>query len=485
MATPADTDKNFDKQIDDALLEDIDNLLPTDDPSAITDHNAPDSITTFDIIQELKNIKKPRSAPGSDGITYLHLKKAPIHVLMELTTLYNLVMRYGHMPSAWKVANVKMLPKSNKDRTQSENYRPITLTSNFLELFEKPINKRLLKHLNDHNTIPIQQAAYRRKCSTTHQLHRLLTYVHAAKANEEQTIAVLLDIKGAFDSVWHKGLIHKAINAKLPPYLVRLIHSYLSHRTIRIQVGKCVSTPVELTNGIPQGGVLSTTLYVLYTADLPSIIDNDVKIALYADDVCIYTRNSNTADAIHSIQINLNRYHLYCIKWHTIINAKKTQAIIIAKRKEKRTNNTRLNLQNQTIQWSNDVKYLGVTLTNGLSLQKHFNIQIKKANDRIRLLRIIFSKVSLTKRSRTILDSTHVRPVITYALPALINFMSNYQLELLREVQSTDDRAILHLPKGVAIRHLNRLATTKPLATIIQEQIDKYNRSVDHAFMAS
>jgi retron-type reverse transcriptase len=68
--------------------------------------------------------------------------------------------------------------------------------------------------------------------------------------------------------------------------LIKLISSFLSHRKFRVSVEGELSTPRYTEAGVPQGSVLSHTLYNLYINDTPQAISTH--LALFADDTCLY-----------------------------------------------------------------------------------------------------------------------------------------------------------------------------------------------------
>jgi hypothetical protein len=68
--------------------------------------------------------------------------------------------------------------------------------------------------------------------------------------------------------------------------LVKLIGSFLSQRKVRVSVEREMSTPRELRAGVPQGSVLSPTLYNMYINGAPQT--PGVYLALFADDTCLY-----------------------------------------------------------------------------------------------------------------------------------------------------------------------------------------------------
>jgi hypothetical protein len=78
------------------------------------------------------------------------------------------------------------------------------------------------------------------------------------------TTAVFLDIEKVFDTTWHLGLLYNLLELKFSISLIKLISSFLSKRKFRVSVEDEMSTPRDILAGVPQGSVLSLTLYNIY-----------------------------------------------------------------------------------------------------------------------------------------------------------------------------------------------------------------------------
>ena len=79
-----------------------------------------------------------------------------------------------------------------------------------------------------------------------------------------KTGAVFLDLTAAYDTVWHTGLLYK-LSKDMPHWFVRLIELFLRDRRFRVHIGDDTSAWRTQVNGLPQGSVLSPTLFNLYT----------------------------------------------------------------------------------------------------------------------------------------------------------------------------------------------------------------------------
>ena len=92
----------------------------------------------FDI---LKNIDANK-APGPDGIAGVILKKCASNLAYPLSILYNISFSMGQLPSDWKLANVVPVYKKG-DKSNIENYRPISLTSLVMKVMEKHVRDEI------------------------------------------------------------------------------------------------------------------------------------------------------------------------------------------------------------------------------------------------------------------------------------------------------------------------------------------------------
>ena len=90
---------------------------------------------------------------------------------------------------------------------------------------------------------------------------------------------------------------------------VRWFRSFLTGRSQQVKINNTLSTSKNLQSGVPQGGILSPILFVIYGADLEDWLKHSAAHT-YADD----TKTSVTAKRLGEINIYLLTYLLTNLK---------------------------------------------------------------------------------------------------------------------------------------------------------------------------
>ena len=114
-----------------------------------------------------------KKAAGPDKITNKLIKLLSTSLLQILSKIFTFSLKHGYIPKAWKEANVLLIGKPNKTKTEPANYRPISLLSCLGKLMEKAITIKLLAWAELNNKINLEQSGFRNKRSTQDQLFRL------------------------------------------------------------------------------------------------------------------------------------------------------------------------------------------------------------------------------------------------------------------------------------------------------------------------
>ena len=105
---------------------------------------------------------------------------------------FTISLKLGFISHVWKIAVLCMLIKPDKPPSQTTSYRPISLLSAINKLFERVIEKRLRKHLEDNGFFSKYQSGFRKSKSTNDHLFRLSRTIMESFNRGEHVIAAFL-----------------------------------------------------------------------------------------------------------------------------------------------------------------------------------------------------------------------------------------------------------------------------------------------------
>jgi hypothetical protein len=170
------------------------------------------------------------------------------------------------------------------------SYRPIANLSVLSKLFERVVADQIWNHLQRFDLLPPTQSGFRPGYSTETATLRVISEILAAVDRGDFAALVLLDLSTAFNTVDHAVLLERLRRSfGFSGVALAWLSSYLSGRTECVQRGSCRSSTTTLVCGVPQGSVLGPVLFIMYTADLPSlVVRHGLQPHLYADDTQVY-----------------------------------------------------------------------------------------------------------------------------------------------------------------------------------------------------
>ena len=282
--------------------------------------------TMRDLKRSLK--KSNNSFPGPDQIHYEILRHLPIETLHILLDIINETWKSDTFPESWREALIISIPKPGKDHFNPLNYRPIALTSCICKTVERMVNERLVWYLEKNGLLAKQQCGYRSNRSTVDHLVRLETFIRDAFIHNQHLVAVFFDLQKAYDTTWKYGILKDLHNMGLRGNLPIFIGNFLSNRTFQIHLGTILSDKIfHQEEGVPQGAILSTTLFNVKINDIVKQVDPGVECSLYVDDFVIMYR-SPTIDAIQrKLQHTIHRLEKWTLENGFTISKNKTVAM--------------------------------------------------------------------------------------------------------------------------------------------------------------
>ncbi|RVE41091.1 hypothetical protein evm_014259 [Chilo suppressalis] len=257
------------------------NLKPVKIPSTPDDPY----FTAEEMLEVLKSFC-PKKAPGHDGLTSDICRTVAANFPNLITGLFNRFLSLGYFPKFWKLAILKIIPKSgNVDRSSLKSHRPIGLIPVFGKSLEKLFTERILHHSATSGTLNPLRYGFRRHSSTTHALNDAISYIKDNLGEKRPTVAISLDIKLAFDQAWWPAILSRLKEIGCPANIFRLVADYLRERTVALShAGVTATTTTQ--RGCVQGSACGPALWNIILDGLLSLsFSAGCRIQAYADDV--------------------------------------------------------------------------------------------------------------------------------------------------------------------------------------------------------
>ena len=328
------------------------------------------------------------TAVGPDEIHYEFLKHLPSSSLEFLLQVFNKVWVSGRFPTSWKEATIIPIPKPGKDNTDPSNYRPIALTSCPCKTLERMINTRLIWFLESNGLITNFQFGFRSKRSTVDHLVRLETFVREAFIRKEHLTAVFFDLEKAYDTTWKYGIMCDLNDYGLKGRLPNFIDNFLCIRCFKVRVGTLLSDMQGQEEGVPQGSILSVTLFSIKINNIVKALSPGVDCSLHVDDFLISYRSKHIHTIERQLQQCLNKIQKWALENGFNFSKTKTQCIHFCLLRGLH-NDPVLRLDGVEIPVVGQYKFLGVIFDRKLSFFPHINYLKAKCQKALQLLRVV------------------------------------------------------------------------------------------------
>ena len=181
-------------------------------------------------------------------------------------------------------------------------------------------------------------------------------------AFQEQKLVLVswIDLQKALDKVWMEGLLVKPLRNGIASNMFNWIKSYLYDRRARVSVDRIHSKKILLRLGVPQGGVLSPTLFLLFISDLVSELPKDIKAALYADDLVMWCKEEYTTTATYRMQLAAGKLNSWTEKWCVAVNKDKSSTTLFTLSPKQKAGT--ITLGGTPLKEDEEAAYLGITL---------------------------------------------------------------------------------------------------------------------------
>lgn len=379
---------------------------------------------------------KKSNVPGALPVKFL--KQAAVHIVPIYTHIINFSYKNYRVPTEWKKGFITPLHK-DPNNLSIDNLRPITQTNVFSKIMENFMYDKLYKQIIDK--IDINQYGTIKKSSTSHYLVSLYDFIlKALDTPNTYVIIVLLDLSKAFDLVHHRVLIDALVELDVKHHDIYWIIDFLKNRKQCTKDKDTISEFVDISNSVPQGTKLAPLLFIVLINRILNNFkqmksDNNTMKA-FVDDMCV-------AEAVsYGDTPKMNECITYlnnCLTENKmVLNAKKSNIIVIDKSKGKKFSSFKCIVDNNEIPKVEKCKLLGVYINSNCDWSDHVNHIYEKANKKLYIIRKL-KGVGLSTSQLVKLYVTHIRSLIEYC-SVLWAFNINKDLE--KKLNSIEKRAL-------------------------------------------
>ena len=425
-----------------------------------------------EVYERIRTAKKPDSSVPGDlpkkvVITFAAELASPI------TKIFNAITSQGEYPRQWVIEHQTAIPKVYPPEYEDQ-LRNISGTPLFSKIYESFLSDWLLPIVTPY--LDPANCGGLKGTSTSHYMIRLLHFIHSTvdKLEPHAVVMALIDLSKAFNRVDHSLVIIDLHDMNAPAWLLRILISYLTKRSMILRYKGASSTPKALPGSSPQGVFLGCFLFMIkfngallrptiprpIPKPAPLMFSNrnycTVKFIDDASQACsinlkrdlrrIDTTNrpcpleffEHTGRGIiadkNTPQLDLDALHNFTIKNLMKINQKKTEIMKFNFRKSYDFPPIFTIGSSDPLKIVTETKILGIILSSDLKWSLHVEFMCKKALKKtwlLRKLKILDLEIDL------LLDFylKEIRSVLEYGVPVWHSGLSNKLSDKIERVQ--------------------------------------------------
>ena len=217
-------------------------------------------ISEYDVYQKICKSKKPQSIVPGD-LPKKVVQEFSVELALPVSLIYNSILKHLEYPRQWVKEYQIPLPKVSPPSTE-DDLRNISKTAFFSKCFESFLADWLLPIVKPY----IDPAQFGLKgTSINHYLLKILKFTHEFLdlKKPHAVVMALIDQSKAFNRVSHQIVIEDLHDMHVPAWLLCILVSYLSNRSMTLSYQGASSSSRPLPGSSPQGAFLGIFLFII------------------------------------------------------------------------------------------------------------------------------------------------------------------------------------------------------------------------------
>lgn len=176
----------------------------------------------------------------------------------------------------------------------------------------------------------------------------------------------------------------KGLQGHLSPF----IGHFLQDRQFWVRFASSLSDLCKQKEGVPQGSILSPTLFSIKINSIDNAVNSVVDKSLYVDDFLMCYKSRNMESIERQLQHNLNKLQILCNENGFTFPSAKTVCVHICQLRGLHPDPS-LTLNGAPIPCHDSAKFLGVHFDRKLNFLCHIKFLIKKCHIALNLLKVL------------------------------------------------------------------------------------------------
>jgi hypothetical protein len=454
------------------------------------------SLTTDDVINAVRRL--PDKSSAADPMPTSVFKQVVDLVAPFIVELFNRSLAAGHFPAGFKEAFITpLVKKPGLDVADVNSYRPISNLSVISKLLERLVALQLMQYLTSAGLLPSLQSGFRPGHSTETAVLRVLSDILQAVDRGDAAALILLDLSAAFDTVDHDIMLQRLqVSFGIVGAAHQWFQSYLLGRSQYVRRGQFKSSSTRLTCGVPQGSVLRPVLFILYTADLISLIEqHGLSPHLYADDTQIYGSCGPATVDVFSTKVSecVGDIASWMRSNRLQLNSDKTEVLWCSTgRRLHQLPSAALSIDGVPVAPVSSVRNLGIFIDSDLVMRTHVQRTVSRCFAALRQLRQIRRSLPASTFQSLVVALVHSRldygnsvlvgipAYLTSRLQSVLNAAARLVYNLKRSEHITDALICLHwLRASERIKYKVAVLTYKVLHGSAPRYLGTFDRIAD------
>nr|CAH7758698.1 unnamed protein product [Callosobruchus chinensis] len=253
------------------------------------------------------------------------------------TELLNKAWEEKQVPDDWKIGIIIPIYKKG-DSMDCNNYRGITLLSVPSKVYERLLDKKLREHIERDEA----QSGFRKGHSIQDHIFTIKQVIQKSGTKNTELNLAFLDLEKVFDSVSRSVIWDSLKKRGINTHLRKCIQSMFNGNICYIRKDHMSSESFGISDGLRQGGVLSTTLFIMVMDDTIKAVKGktkkvhvgfyqmrsiDLSVCAFVDDLLVCASTPN------DLQDNLNIWNAELTARNLKVNVTKTKVMTTTKGK--------------------------------------------------------------------------------------------------------------------------------------------------------